>query len=176
MKLITIFLMLSSMGLVGATSGQHKAQESSLPLVVLVPSDIGLPVIVYQPDCPLQIEDVQLFRYIDGGGGESYKVRNKSNKPIRSYTIGTWNTVGTGGEVERRLEQNLLPNQVATLVGNEVKVVELTETLRNQLNLRGEMRAIVVFMVLRAEYTDGSIYNNVPVYEALKTHLDKISQ
>lgn len=175
MKRVAICFMLINMALVGVASGQG-TKESVIQRVVLVPPDIVLPVIAYQADSPLQIEDIKLFQFVSGeGSSQSYKVRNKGTKPIRSYTIGAWNSVGTGWEIERPVKDNLLPGQVATLVGNEVEIVELTEALRNQLNLRGVMQASVVFMVVRVEYTDGSVYNSAPLYKALKTHLDRVS-
>ena len=176
MKRLAICSVLISLALVGVAFGQG-TKQLEIQRVVIVPASIGLPVIVDQPDCPLQIEEPRLFKSISGGGGgESYKVRHKGTKPIRSYTIATWNTAGTGWEVEKLVKGNLVPGQVATLVGNEVEFVDLTEGLRDQLELNGEMQAIVMFMVLRVEYVDGSIYDGKPLYEALKRHLDKISQ
>lgn len=176
MKRLAICSLFINLALVGVVFGQG-TNELEIQRVVIVPPGIGLPVVVDQPDCPLQIEETRLFKYISGGGsGQSYKVRHKGTKPIRSYTIGAWNTGGTGWEVERLVKGNLVPGQVATLIGNEVEVVELTERLRSQLELNGEMQVIVMFMVLRVEYVDGSIYDGKPLYEALKRHLDKISE
>lgn len=175
MKRLAISFVLINMALVGVAFGQN-SKEQVVRRVVIVPPNIILPVIAYQPDCPLQIEDIKLFGFVSGGGSsQSYIVRHKGTKPIRSYTIGTWNTAGTGWDIEKRVDGSFLPGQVSTLDGNEVEVVELTEGLRNQLKLRREMQAIVVFMVLSVEYADGSVYNSEPLYKALKTHLDKIS-
>jgi hypothetical protein len=174
MKRVAICFMLINMAF-GVATGQEP-KEPIIERVVMVPPEIILPVIAYQADSPLQIEEIKLFQFVSGGGGsQSYKVRNKGTKPIRSYTIGTWNSVGTGWAVERPMKENLLPGQVATLIGNEVEVVDLTDALRNQLNLRGVMQASVVFMVVRVEYADGSEYNGEPLYKALKTHLDTVS-
>lgn len=154
--------------MVGVPSGQG-TQEPSIQRVVIVPPDIVLPLIAYQPDSPLQIEDIKIFQFVSGGGGsQSYRVRNTGKKPIRSYTIGTWNSGGTGWDVELPFKENLLPGQVGTLTGNEVQVVELTEDLRNQLKLRGEMKVIMVFMIVRVEYADGSIYNSESLYKSFK--------
>lgn len=153
------------------------AQEQVTERVVIMPPDFALPVIAYQPDCPLKIEEVKLFSYLSGGGGSSTTVRNKGTKPIRSYTIGAWNTVGTGGWFEQPVKGTLLPGQVdVPSSGEEVEVVELTESLREQLKLSGGMKAVVVFMVVRVEYADGSVYNDEPIHEALKTHLDSIAK
>lgn len=174
MRRVAACLVFIGAAFVGAASGQSTA-EREIERVVVIPPDIGLAVVADQPDCPLQIEDIKLFGVLSGGGTESYKVRHRGTKPIRAYTIGSWNTAGTGWEVEREFPGALLPGHVATLVGNEVKVVELTESLRDKLGLRGGMKAVLVFMVIRVEYADGSVYDAKATYQTLKTHLDKIA-
>ncbi|HET6893206.1 MAG TPA: hypothetical protein VFH31_19055 [Pyrinomonadaceae bacterium] len=176
MKRIAICWMFISITLVGVAFGQN-SQGKGKRRVVIVPPHIILPVVASQPDSPLQIEDLKVFMAVSGGNiSYSYKVRNRGATPIRSYTIGASNTAGTGWEVgPRPLEENLLPGQVATLAGNEVEVIELTEDLRNQLELRGEMQAIMVLMVVGVEYWDGSAYKSEPLYKALQAHLEKIS-
>lgn len=175
MKRILLCSILTNLALVGVAFGQGPKGQV-VQRVVIVPPDIALPVIAHQPDCPLQIEDIKLFAFVSGGGGQSYTVRHKGTKPIRSYTIGSWNTAGTGWDIERRVNGDLLPGQVAPREGTEVEIVEVTEGLRKQLNLNGDMRAIVVLMVVRIEYADGSTYDNKPLYAALKKHLDKVSE
>ena len=166
--------MIFVIALAGAGAGQEK--KESRKRVVVVPPQIASPVIAYQPDCPLRIEDIKLFQFVSGGGGtQSVQVRNIGNKPIRSYTIGTWNSVGTGWEVERKLRDNLLPGDVSGPQENEVEVQPLTEDLRRQLNLNGEAQAIVVFVIIRVEFVDGSVYDNEPLYKTLKAHFDKLS-
>lgn len=176
MKRVVICFVLIHLVLVGRAFGQS-AEGQVDRRVVIVPASVVLPVVASQPDCPLQIEDVKFFKYLSGGGNaETYRVRNKGTKSIRSYTIGAWNTVGTGWENEHVIDGTLLPNQVFVPTGGyEVEVVELTESLRNQLKLRGEMQVIVVFIIARIEYADGSIWSNEATYKALKAHLDKIS-
>jgi len=176
MRRVAICFGLIYMALAGVAFGQT-TQEQERNRVVIIPPDVALPVIAYQPGCPLQIEQVKLLSYLSGGGGQSYRVRNRGKKPIRSYTIGGWNTVGTGFEVQQPVKNTILPGQIYVREGRgEVEVVELTESLREQLDLRGEMKTVYVFMVVRVEYADGSVYNDEPVYKALKTHLDSIAK
>ena len=174
MKQFTFAVLTISIFLIGVASGQEKKDPTKT--VVVIPQQIAAPLVAYQTDCPLRIEDIKLFQFVKGGGGfQSFNVRNTGIKAIRSYTIGTWNSVGTGWQVERTVPNNLLPGDVSAPDGDKVEVVALTKELRHQLNLDGDMQAMVVFMVLRVEFADGSTYDGEPVYKALKAHLDKAS-
>lgn len=174
MKRVTIAAFIIGILLAGVASGQEKKNATNTAFAV--PPEIIAPVVAYQPDCPLRIEDVKLLQSVEGSGNsQSLKVRNTGTKPIRSYTIGTWNSVGTGNEVERPLPSNLLPGDVSIPDGNEVEVVPLTKELRDQLSLHGDMQALVVFVVVRVQFADGSVYDGAPLYKALKAHLNKLS-
>ena len=174
MKRVTIAAFIIGTLLAGVAAGQEK--KNATKAAVAVPPEIISPLVAYQPDCPLRIEDVKLFQFIEGNGNAQFlKVRNTGTKPIRSYTIGAWNSVGTGNEVERPLPSNLLPGDVSIPNGDEVEVVPLTKDLRDQLSLRGDMQALVVFVVVRVQFADGSVYDGAPLYNALKAHLNKLS-
>src|SRR5437773_1143189 len=54
---------------------------------VVIPREIGLVSIAYQPDCPLQFENVKFLAGIDGGGAADYDLRNRGTKPIRAFTV-----------------------------------------------------------------------------------------
>jgi hypothetical protein len=154
MKQFTFAILTISIFLIGVASGQEKKDPTKM--VVVIPQQIAAPLVAYQPDCPLRIEDIKLFKFVKGGGGfQSFNVRNTGTKAIRSYTIGTWNSVGTGWQVERPVPNNLLPGDVSIPDGDEV--------------------AMVVFVVVRVEFADGSTYDGEPLYKALKGHLDKVS-
>ena len=163
-----------SLLLTGVTSGQEK-NDSPKP-VVIIPMEIISPVVANQPDCLVRIEDIKLLQFVKQGGcSQFFKVRNTSTKAIRSYTIGAWNSAGTGWEVERSFPANLFPGDVAIPETNEVEVVPLTKELRRQLNLEGDMRALVVLVVVRVEFADGSAYDGESFYKALKAYLNKMS-
>jgi hypothetical protein len=172
-----LYLVIFYLALAGGAFGQDTSRQEK-KRVVIIPPEVTLPAIAYQPDCPLQIEDITVFINLSRGGvAAGYKVRNKGAKPIRSYTIGVWNTVGTGWELGGRPKGNILPGQVyAPDEEVEVEVVGLTESLRKQLDLREGMNAVLVFMIARVEYADGSTYTSEPSYKALKAHLDDIAK
>lgn len=174
MKRVIISAFAIGILLTGLVSGQENKNPTKT--AVVVPPEIISPVVAYQPDCPLRIEDIKLLQFVKGGGSsQSLRVRNTGKKAIKSYTIGTWNSVGTGWDVERPIVENLLPGETAIPPGSEVEVVPLTKELRDQLGLNGEMQAIVVFVVIRVEFADGSFYDGEPLYKALKAHLNKLS-
>lgn len=174
MKRFTIAVLTAGIFLIGTASAQEKKDPSKH--VVVIPTQVISPLVAYQPDCPLRIEDIKLFQFATGGGGsQSFKIRNAGTKPVRSYTVGTWNSAGTGWQIEKTVPGGLLPGDVSVPDGDKIEVVGLSKELKQQLNLDGDMQAVVVFVVLRVEFADGSTYDGEPLYRALKAHLNKIS-
>lgn len=174
MKRFTIAILTVGIFLIGVASGQEKNNPSKQ--VIDIPAQVISPLVAYQPDCPLRIEDIKLFQFVTGGGGsQTFKVRNTGTKPVRSYTVGTWNSAGTGWQIEKTVSGGLLPGDVSVPDGDKIEVVALSKELKQQLKLDGDMQAVVVFVVLRVEFADGSTYDGEPLYRALKAHLDKIS-
>jgi len=55
-----------------------------------------------------------------------------------------------------------------------VEVVPLTKELRQKLELQGPMRATVVLMVIRVEFTDGTVFDDEAVYNALCAFLEDL--
>jgi len=146
---------------------------------VLIPPEIALPVVVSQPDCPLKLEDVVLVKIFDVGMEERFRVRNTGAKPIRSYTIGVWNSVQTGwfaGGPIMLGNRLLFPGETYTQFegSNKTEIVPLTDGLRDKLKLRGPMQAIVVLMITRVEFADGTVYNAEPTFEALQAHFEEM--
>jgi hypothetical protein len=70
----------------------------------------------------------------------------------------------------------LLPGQTYSQFegSHKPEIVPLTDELRDKLNLRGPMQAVVVLMITRVEFADGAVYDAKPTYEALQTHFEKI--
>ncbi|HWN11003.1 MAG TPA: hypothetical protein VNO50_17325 [Pyrinomonadaceae bacterium] len=76
--------------LIGATfASVQEVMPQRSKRVVVVPREVGLITVAYQPNCPLQFENAKLFAGVDGGGLESYDIRNIGTKPVRAITIGT---------------------------------------------------------------------------------------
>lgn len=155
------------------------AQERSTQkkeLVVEVPREIVLPTVAYQPNCPLQFENVKLLAGVDGGVLDSYDLRNRGTKPIRTITIGgsygarwSWDVASQFGPV--------MPGQLVPDLGDDdwIQVVPLTKELREKLKLQGPMMARTVLMVIRVEFTDGTSYDDEPTYKALQNYLENLS-
>jgi len=50
----------------------------------------------------------------------------------------------------------------------------MTEDLREKLKLRGPMTAVSVFMILRVEFEDGSVYSDEPTFTALQEYFERV--
>jgi hypothetical protein len=159
-------------------NAQHNGQREKTRSV-LVPREVTLVTVAFQPDCPLQFEKVKALAYLDGGGALSYQLRNVGTKSIRSFTIAERNSAGTGKTWSWEAitkDELALPQQLVSLepVESRVEIVLLTDDLRKDLKLQGKMRSVVVLMVVRVEYVDGSIYSDEGASKALDDYLDKV--
>jgi hypothetical protein len=141
-----------------------------------------LTLIAPQPDCPLQFTQAMHVGYLGGGGGGIYQLVNRGSKPIRAYMVVELNSVGTGFMVDVHRAggtqgEFLLPGQTTPQAdeGTEVEIVPLTKELRDKLKLRGPMKAVAVFMIVRVEFEDGTVYSNEPTFKALQAYFDVVS-
>ena len=145
---------------------------------VVVPSESLLLVIASQPDSPLKFEDAKLLISADADGdwGGSYNLYNCGTKPIKTFTVVMWTSYGSGGTLggPRRNETTLImPGE--TVNGANDEIVPLTDELRDKLQLRGPMKAVVVLMVESVKFADGSVYNNQAVSRALLAYFLDVS-
>jgi hypothetical protein len=141
---------------------------------VIVPDDVALVTIAFQPDCALQFEEAKLLAAVDGEGGTSgYAVRNKGTKPIRSFTLGLpGGTVTWSEEFTKKL---FMPGE-RTPYNNDIEIVPLTDELRNKLKLNGPLRGTPVFMIIRVDYADGTVYNAESKYKAFLKFSNELVQ
>lgn len=160
---------------VSPSSAQDVQQPERLRAVV-VPRESGLVVVASQPGCPLQFENARHIAFINSGGGdEAFHLRNRGTKPIRAYTIaGLYSNIGGGWEMEMA-DQWVMPGQTAPQGEGEIEIVPLTDALRERLRLGGPMRAVIVLMVVRVEFADGTTYNDESTYNALKSYFERIA-
>jgi hypothetical protein len=142
---------------------------------VEIPREIGLVTIAYQPNCPLQFEDVQFLVGIDGGGFTNYDLRNRSTKAISKLTMGdsiggtwSWGVAKDRGPVR--------PGQLVPPWSDEdwVETLPLTKELTEKLKLKGPMHGILVLMVIHVEFSDGTIYDDEPVFKALCAYMTTV--
>ena len=164
-----LFLILIS----SATLGQEKRNKAK---AVIIPSEIYMPTIVAQPDCPLRIEKAFVGKMLDGTEQMFFQARNTGSKPIVSFQINMMGTNG-GGQTSlfpyERTQTSIAPGAVAPpgLKEDSVEFVPLTEDLKQKLRLTGKMRVIALFMVLKVEFQDGTTYDATPLLDSLEEHL-----
>lgn len=140
---------------------------------VVMPSEQVLLAVASQTDCPLRIESPKLLlRVKDEQRAYSFDLWNRGTKPIRGYTIAA---VGSGEWSVTDPTYLLMPGQKEIdPEDDKIEIVPLSEVLRDKLKWRGRMKAVVILMIVRVEFADGTVYNDEPTYKALKDHLDDL--
>lgn len=167
--LITLLLLTvvsGDLSALGRQNGQRGEKE-----FFVEPRESILSVVASQPKCPLVFETLEFLHYIDGGGLQNYVVRNRSGKPIARFTIATLGMGGGGSLDDIKPEGNqwLLPGQSWPRAKDSARsLVQLTSELQKQYKVGPPMKAIVVYIVVRVEFADGSVYSDEPVYKELK--------
>ncbi|HEX8072941.1 MAG TPA: hypothetical protein VF546_23550 [Pyrinomonadaceae bacterium] len=176
-KICTLALSLLVICAIG--TGQNGAQEKRQ--YVVAPTEWELPVIAVQPGCPIQFEDVKVISYVDGkgGGGPSFRMRNRGTKPIRKLQY-AW--VG----VEGGYSSGLWPHEITSALvmpgqlvprydtGEEEEAVPLTDEIAKKTSLRGPMQAVCILMVVKVEFADGTTYNAEPLAKALHAYTSNL--
>jgi hypothetical protein len=159
---------------ISIAKGQQGEEDKNFQYVV-VPSDIVLLTIAHQPDCPLQFEQGKLLAGVAGGGGATYKLRNQGTKPIKGFTIAKLGVGAVGASTWYLTDEMVLPGQLVPLPENtRDKIIPLTKELRQKLGLHGAMKGVVVLMVVRVEYADGTTYNDEAVLKALEAYSENL--
>jgi hypothetical protein len=146
-------------------------------VAVVVPREAVLQLIAHQPNCPLKIEHTELHAYIRGGNYPDLKLRHMGNKPIRSFKVAYLDTKGTGGSWISA-KRAISPGQIITVSEEpaSTKFVPLSEELSKKLNLDGRMKGMIIFMITRVDYTDGTFYEDERIYNNLNEFLEKYSK
>jgi hypothetical protein len=171
--LVCILFVVCSFSTAAQESRQHEKDQ-----YVIVPRDIVMPLIATQPDCPLQLEMATRLARIGGGGGNIYRLRNRSSKPVRNFRVSYLLGNGNGGSWgwENNVNRLVSPGEVVSdTLENRVEIVPLTESLRDQLELKGPMKTVIVYFVEWVEFADGSIYSDESAFKALKAYLEDMS-
>jgi hypothetical protein len=170
-KLIHATLVVITLSL--TVSGQMSDREA-LRTAVIIPADVGLAVVVSQPECPLKIEGAQLLAHLKGGAGATYRLRNVGRKTIDGYTIATWYSNNSGTVDDWHAidgEPPILPGHFQK-DSNETRIVPLTDELRVKLDIRPPMRTIRFFMIVEVTFSDGTKYDAKQTFAALQSHLE----
>lgn len=157
----------------GIAEGQESGSKQSQEFVVM-PRDVGLPLIVVQPGSPLEFVEVQLLLNVGNRHWTpSFRFRNCGTKPLRAFTVAAAGTGEWGWKAEDA-NQYLMPGQTLTLNENSRdQIVTLTDELRDKLGLRGPMQGIMALVVIDAEYADGSRFQESG-YEPFSDYLETV--
>lgn len=175
-KIVAIFFVT----LWGATASGQRAQVSKTPGYVIVPSENVLLASASQPDSPIEILASRLLNPVDGSrrAAFQYELRNRGNKPIKRVSVWALNSTGTGGGPLYNghiFNKPLMPGMKITVGETSLNVVALTSKLKEKLNLNGELRTIVVFVVARVEYADGSTFSAMNTVKSLQDYFVDIN-
>lgn len=171
---ICLFLLLFVFGAGFITVCGQDSESKAQHQWVVAPRELALPVIVAQPESPLDFVDTQALinvgsrRWLPG-----FRLRNHGTKPIRSFTVAsagsnewTWTATNSG--------DYFLPGQIKAIEGNSRnEIVPLTDALRDELKLSGPMKGIMVLLVVSVQYVDGSVFKETG-YESLEYYLDVV--
>ena len=172
-RLFLLFLALFWLG-VPVYSQEQKQKDR----YVVVPNEIALTLVASKPECPLQFENVRYLARIGGGNEADFQLRNRGTKPVRSIGYAGWLSNGTGWTSAwptRITREIVLPGQMVPLSNvDQDKIIPLTDELRDKLKLRGTLKVVVVLMVLRVEFSDGTIYNDESTFNELKKYFEKV--
>lgn len=176
-----IFLVVISVG--GVVFGQDRTQNKKESMFV-IPPELVLPVVAYQPDCPLKFESVKLLQNADRGTptADDFALRNIGNKAIRDFIVASYSSYGGMWSMSRpanQLKNLVLPGALAPPLSetDQVEVVELTEAMRDKLKLRDQkMGGVAVFMVVRVEFADGTVFSDEKASQALEAYFQRLGE
>src|SRR2546423_14771774 len=156
-RLLWLVLFYAIISLHSVISGQQPSSDSIK--VVVVPREVGLITVANQPDCPLQFENISWLAGIEGGGAPNYDLRNRGLKAIRAFKVGD-STGSTWSWDVARYHGPVTPGATVPTTPRSVQIVPLTNELRGKLKLEGTMHYLLVLMVIRVEFTDGTAYDD----------------
>lgn len=157
----------------------QQTQNNKKPRYIVIPPDVMLITVASQPDCPLQLEEVyRLYDIENELPAWTVQVRNRGAKPLRvkSYTVAWIYPRGTGGfNGLLGSSEEVLPGQRLPSNDDVTEIVPLTETLRDKLGWRGEMKATAVMLIESIEFADGTTYDAKPLSDALQKFFEETS-
>lgn len=153
--------------------GQQNSSQGKRQYVV-VPPEVAALTVASQPDSPLKFEEARLLYGLDSSRAKSFRLRNRGTKPIRSFTIACVGVSEWSWQANNP-KDFLMPGQVESgWSGVDYDILPLTEELKDKLKLRGSMQGVLVLMVVRIEYADGSTYSDEATYKALDDYLQRV--
>jgi len=159
-QLLTIFAIV--LACVSGSAATKQAREKQRGIVV--PAETVLPVVAFQPECPVRFEKAETIQWLGEGRGVThrYVLRNDGTKPVVAVKVVAITQVGTGVGADIRAHNRsewIMPGEVwpRSLSG---EIIPSTPKLLTDNHLDGSMQGIIVFMIVRVEFSDGTAYDN----------------
>jgi hypothetical protein len=161
----------------------QETQQTRKIQYVEVPREIILPVIAVQPNCPIKFEDVRYVAGVEGGFSDSFQLRNIGTKPIKSVTVAS--SAGAVNTYARETGVLAMPGQLIPKVSEEFlkcqncakdEIVPLSDNLREKLELKGQMKSIVVLMIVNIEFTDGTRYDDEKTFKGMEKLFEDLQE
>ncbi|HKO42012.1 MAG TPA: hypothetical protein VJU84_01875 [Pyrinomonadaceae bacterium] len=176
----TVLLTVICFCVAGSVAAQERLEKRK---IVTPPNDTYLIAVASQPDCPIQIENAKLQFAVTGGSswGASYRLRNAGTTPlsIRSITLAMWTVSGAGATWQELIQDSQKPVLPQALIplrqfNSTTENVPLTDEIRDQMKLRGPLRAVVVLLVEQITFSDGSLYSDEATSKALQAYFQNV--
>jgi hypothetical protein len=175
MLLRFIFLVVVLSGTIGVAQGQQIESKNNARYVV-VPGEHILLLLASQPSAPMRFEDAKLLMSIDGRELEvSYSLHNVGDKAIRSFAPVMWTSFGTGGTLYSPRSNGVIQPGAILKDDSTRQVVTLTEELREELQMKGPMKALIVLILENVTFTDNTTYNGRETSNALLSYFEELS-
>lgn len=141
-----------------------------------------LPVIVYQPSCPIEFLVTEMLRHEDGAVMANYKVRNISDKPIVEARIATIEFAGGGSLTEfkpSRSEDWLFPSASwpAPMRKSDALKRQIHDPLvsQNSSSIQpGGIANVRFFMIVSVVFSDGTKYSDEALYRSIREMCEKM--
>ena len=146
-----------------------KSQNNESTIEV-IPLSYVMPVIVSQPNCPIQVEKFIVGKESSGKIKTFYKIYNTSEKAVKSYKIARWYSDNTGF-----IGYGALPIDNAMLMPKQ-KIETFSDRLlvyTNSDKKQKKMKKIAFIMIIEVNFDDGSKYIDEESFLSLKTHLEE---
>jgi hypothetical protein len=146
------------------------------------PRESIVPVVVFQPNSPLQFRQAGYSRVLGGGGFHSYRVENVSDKPIVELVIGT---LALGGGIAKDtfkatkhgewvMPGSSWPKELKPNVKSGFKRLELTDEIRKRYAVGPPLTGFILFMVVRVGFLDGTEYSDEKLYKELVSLCEEV--
>src|SRR5215472_3303484 len=93
---LTMFVLL--LAFASASPMPQHGNDRQKRKALVVPREIVLPAVAFQPDCPLTFETAETVHWLgnEGGASHRYVLRNNGLKPVVALKVAAITQLGTG--------------------------------------------------------------------------------